>query len=261
MDYTIHIIGTGGTGSFVMRNISFYLSNNEKADKFNEMLHCYDGDIVERKNLTRQVLFTADDIGEKKASVLAGVLNDCVFADGNMAWVAHPEYVLPKTSFMTAVKEKVRSYREMTPIVISCVDNNACRLLVEKTLDSLKNFFLIDCGNDDKTGGEVFFTSKVDGKRLSMFKSEVFPDLKKKAKAINEMSCEELNNSLPQHMFTNMQAAQIASCAFADFVENNKFPQGATYFDTALYRMEFVDYSIKETKKSSRRNTTKKKGA
>lgn len=248
MKIDIFVIGTGGTGTWVLKNLSLYL-NSLLPDKVRLIgsLHMYDGDTVEQKNLRRQTLFDASDIGSNKAVAVSKVLNDNAFTLNSFVWYAHPEYLLPSNieGFKKGLQETI-NHKDI-PLVISCVDNNACRLLLEETLSSLSDFMLIDTANGESTEGEVFFTSKVKNVRLSAFRSEVVSSMKDEPiKHVDEMSCEELNTVQPQHIFTNMESASRAVFAVANFLETGNFPRGAAFFDTATQNVVFREYALKK---------------
>ena len=68
--FTFYIVGAGGTGSYLVRDLARIISvYNEKYNRNDEIV-IIDQDIVESKNLTRQN-FIRNDIGKNKAEVLA----------------------------------------------------------------------------------------------------------------------------------------------------------------------------------------------
>ena len=67
--FSILVVGSGGTGTYFLKEISRFLSGNTAAaNMISKMVIC-DGDIVEEKNLSRQC-FSTEDIGRKKAVVM-----------------------------------------------------------------------------------------------------------------------------------------------------------------------------------------------
>lgn len=263
----IHVIGAGGTGTFFLKEISGYLaafSTNKNRQVSIESLHIYDGDLVEEKNLERQRAFIEDDIGCNKAEVMALVLNERDFSKkiksnpmgmNHLMWTAHPQYVLPGG----VLEEELRmTCSNEVSIIVSCVDNHACRCYLEKLVSKQKNCFYIDTANSESTTGEIFYTAVKNKQRLSLFRSEVFPEIKQDKRMVTELSCEELNNVMPQHIFTNMTSAAQATLAISNLLEHGRFPRGAVFFDTASLSTTYIEYPYV---KKSRKKAPLQKGA
>lgn len=219
--YDILVIGSGGTGTYFLKEFSHYLARNKEAWSKVKSLTIADGDTVEEKNLDRQC-FIEEDIGANKACAFASLLNDAmegykVSAAFNQRWRAFPEYITDKKRLrklldITSSQESYNAYDKVLnvriPVIIGCVDNDACRLMCEELFDELDYCFYYDSGNDFSTG-EVVYAHKFKGKKLSFEKSYSFQSMRMgKVKHVTEMSCAELNTSAPQHILTNMVAAQ-----------------------------------------------------
>ncbi len=225
--YSIIVIGAGGTGTYFLKEFSRFLSG--KSDLPVASLTIFDGDTVEHKNLERQA-FTEDDLGQNKAAVMAEVLNSSF----DLNWEAVGEYLLKPGQ----LKEEVGT--GTVPIIIGCVDNHACRLVVEEYVSSVENCFYLDSANEFDTG-EVIFSYRVKNKQISPCRSHYFPKIREKSKARNEISCEELNNVAPQHIATNMAAGNILLTEVCALFDNLPHP-GMVTFDLSMYSQEYVPY-------------------
>lgn len=227
------LFGMGGTGGYVAKEFSRYYGAKTDAEKRNqkiaiEEVHGIDGDVVEAKNLARQC-FEADDIGLNKAEVLCGALNDTF----DMSWVAHDVYVTALSQIDEIMHEhKEKYYTRYIPVIVGCVDNHACRKLLEEFFEKSENCIYIDSANEFDDG-EVIFATKIGGKVMSPCRSWYFPNLFEdpEIKPVTEMSCTELNNVAPQHIATNMMAGSIIFSALCNMFETGEIVQGMKMFN------------------------------
>ena len=126
---------------------------------------------------------------------------------------SYPMAELPKVlGIYSSSQECYNSYNKTLsidiPLIIGCVDNDACRLMCEELFKELPYCFYYDSGNDFSTG-EVNFAHRFNGKTLSYEKSYSFPSMTTgDLRHVDELSCTELNASAPQHFVTNMMAGQ-----------------------------------------------------
>lgn len=240
MKFEFFVIGAGGTGTYFLKEVSRYLQGNMKNVV---ALHIFDGDVVEEKNLARQS-FVRDDIGRNKASVMAEAL------EGNfgLSWRAHDVYVScaeDVTKFFSRRYSRGAVTDVVIPVMVSCVDNHACRLVLEEIFDKEDNCILFDSGNEFVTG-EVVFAYKSGGRVCGQTRSRYFPEMKDAdLRARTEMSCEELNRVAPQHIFTNMLAGNILSSGVSNLLEGeNPLTPGVVFFNAAKYQVDFVPYKM-----------------
>ena len=230
--YDLFVIGSGGTGTYFLKEISRFLYG-EKAKMFSKLV-IFDGDIVEEKNLKRQC-FLPEDVGYKKSAVMADVLNGAF----DLSWIANVEYVT-ELSQLEEYCSKPTPYANTVfiPVVICCADNHGCRKLLEEFFHSRENCVYFDSANEFATG-EVVFTYKFKNKVVGACRSEIFPDmLTGDTRSVLEMSCEELNNSSPQHIFVNMLAGNILCSAVANLLEDCLHP-GVTLFNCLEFNTSF----------------------
>ena len=233
-NYNLIVVGAGGTGTYFLKEIFRFLSNNRKRKSIGE-IYIFDGDTVEQKNLSRQC-FMEEDIGRNKASVMAEILSGTY----DVPAVAFPTYL---TSL-----EQLDKIKGSNPLVVSCVDNHGCRILLEKFFAKEKNIVYFDSANEYATG-EVVFAYKKDGKCFGPTRSFYFPDiLKGDTRNVTELSCEELNNVAPQHIFTNMLAGNQLCSAVSNLLDEKVTP-GFTMFNASDMTSRFIPFS-KEMVKS-----------
>ncbi len=194
-------------------------------------MYIIDGDTVEEKNLERQS-FQQEDIGQNKAAVMADVLNSAF----DLSWVSVGAYLTSMEQL-----EKIVGKAQKNPVMlVGCVDNHACRLVLEEYFNTHDNVVYYDSANEFTTG-EVVFAYKANGDVYSPCRSYYFPDIKGKHKAVTEMSCEELNSVSPQHIATNMTAGNILLRETCSFL-SDRGTLGFVTFDTATYYQELTLY-------------------
>ena len=206
---SIFVLGCGGTGSYVVANLSRLLYAMDSPPT----LTLIDGDVVEEKNLLRQH-FIEYDLGKNKASVLAERYSEVFGIEIN--------------SIEEEIKESAHLYRVMSgtgreatsSIIIGCVDNNASRKMIHEfantKLSRKDNLFWVDCGNEEASG-QVVLGSKIsltckNEKTFNMpFVTEIYKEMLSDESQFNsDLSCAERAISAPQNMMTNVTAANIA---------------------------------------------------
>ncbi len=230
---TLIVVGSGGTGTYFLKEISRYLSS-KKRDNISSM-YIIDGDIIERKNLSRQA-FIDDDIGRYKAEVMAEVLDD----QFGLKWQAVAEYLFEEKQLECLVENST------IPVIIGCVDNHGCRLLLEDFFYSQTNCIYFDAANEERAG-ECVFSAVVNDTVFSPCRSYFFPDiLDGDTRGRDEISCEELNNSAPQHILANMTSGLQLLSAFVQFFENGTISTGYSVYDP--FRFMNKAYSAEQCK-------------
>ena len=168
------IIGLGGIGTHLLPTLLQYLNYEDQKELFSEIV-LLDGDSYEESNRSRQ---NFDSLGNK-AEVTAAYYNEM--------------YGLPiiyDTEYITSAN--IKTYIKDGDVVLSCVDNNATRLLLEKHLLTLKNCTVVSGGND-LTDGNITITQMVEGKLTTPLLTELHPEISTpKDKNPADLSCEAL---------------------------------------------------------------------
>ena len=225
-DLHVVVVGSGGTGTYFLKEFCRFIAGGHTLIK---KLTIVDGDVVEAKNMERQA-FSEEDIGFNKAAVMADVLSSAFDLDIE----SYDEY-------LTELKDLEAMFSGSSlPVIVGCVDNHACRLLLEKFFNTHDNVIYLDSANEFSTG-EVIFAYKKDGKVLSPCRSHYYPEISKATKKVTEMSCEELNNVAPQHIATNMTAGNVLLKEMCSILSGKANP-GMVTFDLDMYYQEFWPY-------------------
>ena len=230
--YNMVVVGSGGTGTYFLKEFSRFIQGGHRS--INKMT-IVDGDTVEEKNMERQA-FSQEDVGFNKATVMADVLSSAF----ELKWGAFSKYL----TTLDELKDVLGSSTS-TPLIIGCVDNHACRMLLEKFFEESRDCIYLDSANEFSTG-EVIFAYKKGGKVISPCRSYYYPEVASNSnKKVTEMSCEELNNVAPQHIATNMTAGNILLKEVCSLLSGNEHP-GMVTFDLDMYYQEFWPYKNEE---------------
>jgi PRTRC genetic system ThiF family protein len=197
----ITIIGAGGTGAYLIRDLCRFVYSLEKRITNgipNFSITVYDGDVVEEKNILRQN-FMPQDIGQNKAEVMAN--------RHSRAFGTNISYTpsMFKASDINHSENKKR-------IVVGCVDNNAGRREIAKYVATLmdsyhsvsKDVYWIDSGNEKKTG-QVIIGSKDLMDVTDLYTEILLPRFDSK----EEVSCADRMLTDEQNMFVNLTAANL----------------------------------------------------
>ena len=143
----ILVVGVGGTGGFLAESLCRLMTGRPAS------ITLVDHDIVERHNLLRQN-FYPEDVGHHKSRALAHRLSR--------------QYERPisfSTIPVSVDNSAIRPTLEHRPnLIISCVDNAAARISLNKIVDSYFDTWLIDTGNGDDWG-QVLIGNATNGRR------------------------------------------------------------------------------------------------
>lgn len=241
--YDLLVIGAGGTGTYFLKEVSRQISCSIEIKKRLRNLMIIDGDTVEEKNLERQC-FAPEDIGRNKAVCMANILNDAF----GLNWVSYATYLEKKEQLQELLpthkdKRVATAYDPVIlPVIIGCVDNHACRILCEQFFNEAHSCIYFDSANEF-SNGETVFAYKMGGKLIGPPRSSFFPEIKDgDLRSVTEMSCEELNHVVPQHIYTNMFAGLNLCSGFNNLMHESMHP-GVAFFNPQRFTMEFVPYA------------------
>jgi PRTRC genetic system ThiF family protein len=132
---TVTVVGLGGTGAQVARSVARIVYDMRAARLHTPKIVLIDPDPVEHKNVGRQ-LYTAADIGQKKAHVLMRRFNAALGLD------------------IAAIDQAVdadRHFERSGNLIVGCVDNHLAR----RELARVKGAVWIDAGNHVDAGQVV----------------------------------------------------------------------------------------------------------
>lgn len=238
--FHIIIVGTGGTGGNLATRLCQFLVDIPR-DKY--VVTLIDGDTVEKKNLKRQP-FLESDIGKNKSESLASILSEAY--DMNIRY--NTNYISSCKDiedYIESSKELYETSYSSKPVVVicGCVDNMHARKCMHEFFEKNETVIYIDSGNEFSYG-EVVFGAKKKGKILSPDKTFYFPDMFEEADMTPraEESCEVLNNSSPQHLVTNVMAANIMMTGLAGLMTEGTIPTGIVHFDSFKFFMRQDEY-------------------
>lgn len=216
----VYVIGTGGTGGFVVDMLSRMVFGTTTT------LTLVDGDVVEHKNLSRQS-FQHTDLGKNKAEAKLDHLRT-IFGDVSNINVI-PEYVSSVDELLAML---LTGDTERTPIIISAVDNVATRRIINQAINEYPMLAVgIDAGNHD-TGGQVVlfanqpvtvgdFIRSTSGMLPNML--ELFPEMNNIQDTVPGAgtACEDHAESDPQSMMANVLNATVISTVVQSLIANH----------------------------------------
>lgn len=208
------IVGAGGTGSHLLRPLHAYLTAYHTAEKTEWLLRIIDGDVLEKKNLERQ-LFPQAAVTQNKATAAAAMLND------EQHVIAIPEYLS---------EANMDRYIQQDDVVLICADNFTVRKRIEDKSNTLDDITVINGGNELADGSVQLWVRKA-GHDLTPRISYLHPEVAiGKGEDRAEMTCIQAA-ALPggqQTLIANLHAA--------------------TWMMTALWKLHAGHY-VKKTKK------------
>lgn len=230
------IIGAGGNGSYLVRDLARIISINNRQFNRNDKIIIIDGDKVERKNLARQNFIEAD-IGKNKAQVLATRYARAFGIEISY----YDEYLNDDNAY--DILHFRKNYGDWI-VLIGCVDNNKTRHLIHRCYRGIcNNVIYIDAGNEEYGGQVVFSTVKgvtITGNvvTLTCIRDIVEEfDIDDNDKHPEELSCAERAISAPQNIATNIMAADIV------FSICNTIIAGAVKYSQYYHRtQEYEDF-------------------
>ena len=233
MLYDIYIIGTGATGSNLIGNIAQYAISE---DKISEII-LIDGDIVEEKNYRNQK-FTKKDLLKNKAMVLAER-----YSRLNIQVSYIDEYIRKADQLVNIINSSNK-----TPIVISCIDNNNGRIILDSVFrdSSIKSIIYIDTGNGDEEErfGQTVTGVKENGKILAPPIGEYFPQIfdgDKEPEKLKNLSCSVQMVEKPQCLTTNVLSATTVFLALVNIVTYNKINGKFFKFNAESLELKIVN--------------------
>lgn len=226
-DLNLKIIGLGGIGSWLVQFISKYarftMLQNQKIT-----ITCIDGDTYDSLNRPRQNFENMGNKARIKMLELKNEYDKYVPAGYNLQNFKF-DYIDDYVS-----EDNIETTILDGDVIFLCVDNHKTRSFVSKHCRTLDNVILISGGNDI-TVGNVQIYKKSEGKEITSDLCAYHPEIDfPRDKAPYEKSCEELQESEPQLIFTNIMVAILMCCAYYNLLVGNiniDNQMGEAYFD------------------------------
>jgi len=230
------LVGLGGSGSQTARTLCRVVYDLRQRGHHTPALKFVDPDIVEMKNVGRQ-MFTQADVGKPKAVVLASRFNLAMGMNIDA-------YVEP----FDAEKHATR----YGSLIVGCVDNHLARLELSEA-----NALWLDCGNA-RTSGQVCIGSSADRMLVQRcIKSNQFTHLPNAALLFPQLlepeptlapvptptptaSCADLVETADQHLLVNDQIGIIAGEYLYKLLNGLPVTTFLTYVDTEVLSMRSV---------------------
>lgn len=236
MIFHIVCVGAGGTGGNFLKELGRFLLHYHE-ENIGWRLSIVDGDTVEAKNSERQP-FCAEDVMQHKSSVIAEGLVDYLGLPQD--WVkAYTSYIDTCEQMYQIIGESGRG--EDVVILIGGVDNHRARQVMHETFYSkeVRNIVYIDSANEFEEG-EVCCGIRLAGKEITPPRAYFFPEiLMDKGKRASELSCGTINESAPQHLITNLCAAQHILTFVVNIMKNHKLEGGVVHFNAFTHHCRF----------------------
>lgn len=229
----ITLVGCGGTGSHLASGLATLMGELIERD-IECALTLIDGDVVEAKNVGRQ-LFAKGDIGKPKALVLANRLIQS-FGRPVLHRHTHIDERDIKDTFVASDPQTLN-------LVIGAVDNPAARAIIAQAVERAKgHLWWLDCGNE-KHSGQVCIGNIAEARHmlhasLGMVSQlpaphVVYPDLiaVPKAKKAKAASCAELTAAGEQGLMVNRMVAAHALAMLDAFLIRGDLHYFSSAFD------------------------------
>lgn len=247
MNMEIMVIGVGGTGGNYIKELARFIYSLPHEEQKNIGISIIDGDTVEERNIVRQP-FTVYDVGENKAVAMCSAVQE-VF--GLQKITAFPSYI-KSTEQMNhcwyteaEYADYVWKRQKTLYVIVGCVDNHHARKIMHhyfmKPPKDKPYIVYLDSANEESVG-EVVIACRSGKKVITPTRKYYYPNIfKGKLKSAFEMSCLEMNEIAPQHLVTNMLAANILLNQTTALLKG-KVEGGIIYFDAMQSMMRTVPY-------------------
>lgn len=214
------IIGCGGTGGNFIKEFARFLYSCNATTRNNILVTVVDGDVVEEKNIARQP-FERADVGCNKAESICQAIYE-VFG---LSFGFSTQFI-DNLKMLDALWNK-----DYLPILVGCVDNHAARRVMHSFFQKRSDCIYMDAANEYSCG-EVIVGSRLNKCEIYPDRTHYYPDvLKGKAVKRSQESCQVLNNVAPQHLATNLLAANLLLISVVQLIAEHKICGGIYLFD------------------------------
>lgn len=212
----VHLIGCGGTGSFVMAELSMLHELLFRIGHPGLKVTAWDGSVVREANLGRQ-RFRVSDLGVSKAEAL--ITAERLY--NGFDWQASGDFV-PETHHRY-------NDRDVPRIYITAVDKPSLRVAFGRMLAkrNVDNCVWIDAGNDH-ANGQVVFGAKDLPNAYDLFGAQyaVMPDDERK-------SCSSEEALARQDFGVNAMAARIVGQLMWNMLRHGGLDSHGGFFDVS----------------------------
>jgi PRTRC genetic system ThiF family protein len=240
------LAGCGGTGSHIAQALARIAAHLRASRAELRLIFC-DGDIVEEKNVGRQ-LFTPADVGKNKALVLATRFNHlfglAIEAVPEMATIERLNAFVPRRPRSQYAAPVVGPFG----ILIGAVDTATARKTLHSALAARRGWDLwLDCGNHEHAGQVLLGTHTKRSDLKDAIKvgicaklpapSLISPELLAAAPRQRRMDCAAAMEDNVQGLMVNMQVASIAAAYLDALLVRRRISTFETIFDQTTLTM------------------------
>lgn len=221
-DY-VFVIGVGGTGGHLAAPLARLVAYHPNTQDSKVIF--IDGDEFEEKNITRQ-LVGESQVGMNKARAM---VDFCAY-QGLMGNIECKEDFISASTFIPMLRKAA------SPMVVCCVDNDATRLAILKSIESTcsGDFFFISPGNSDGTEavkGQTLYWGRVEGESVGINPADIYPNIENPQDSIpSKGSCALNAPSRPQLIAANFFAASITLAVIQNLLDGMLNPQSSSMF-------------------------------
>lgn len=247
MEFVLMIVGAGGTGGNFAKEFARYMASFYKRGRSIKAV-LIDGDRIEKKNVDRQP-FLKEDLNQSKAEILTEAIQENFELRD---FKCYPHYITTPEQLKGLFSDIKCNDGDTVciPVIIGCVDNHRARQCMHEFFESEETCIYVDSANEFSVG-EVVIGIRLDGREIAPDRCFYYPDvLTDDSPSAEEQSCGVVNMEKPQHLATNLQAANILLSVIVNIVSENILKGGIIYFDREKYFSRFQPYedAMKNTK-------------
>ena len=225
--FNLVVVGAGGTGSNFIR-LAGQLLGNPMIQGTLEGQYLLDGDIIEEKNCQRQA-FHLSEVNQSKAVQLAMKCN----ATNQTEFRAVSEYVNDPEEILSLFRQTP----EALPVLVGCVDNHTARQVMHKVFEALPDICYMDSSNFE-WDGDVICGLKLYGQVLMPPRADIYPDvLEPQPEVIRHAGCDQVAESQPQQLATNITAGLILMYCLMDLLLFRQVKDNFVPFDVTEKRI------------------------
>lgn len=222
------LVGTGGTGAQIARSVARLVYDMSRARLHVPVVCFIDPDMVEEKNIGRQ-LFSYGDLGQNKARVLAGRFNAALGLS-----ISAIDQPFDAASHVTHAR---------STLLIGAVDNERAR----SELASAENALWLDAGNH-RNSGQVIIGDLSDREMMLQYvdgKDSVYTHLPNAALLFPQLLEPEIPSESGQEMRdAGLSCAELVAVGEQGlFVNDLVASVAAQYIWRALYRQPITTFA------------------
>lgn len=213
-EISVNLIGCGGTGSKILSGLASMHIALTELGKVGLNVYVYDGDVVTKSNIGRQV-YSPSDVGYYKSDVMVTRINRFYGLEWKSETVNYDKNLIHSTTYVDRLKAN---------ITIIAVDNIEARKQINKFLlkeepcnEQFKPLYIIDTGNSRFDGQVVAYTACIisqpdmgDENNDAVWTLKSPFELYNMVEQPNEPSCSVIESLRTQDLYINNTIADFA---------------------------------------------------